>query len=185
MASPKILSDTNSFLELLQKRFERNSSHFEGIKWDKIENRLLQNPEKLNCIFQMEQTGGEPSLLEYDSEKDICTFCDFAAESPAERRSLCYDDEALEFRKKFKPAGSAKAKAEEMGAELISEQEYLKLQIIQAVDIKTSSWINTPGEMRKLGGALFGDNRYGRVFFYHNGAESYYAGRGFRCVVRV
>lgn len=185
MALKQKLSDSDSFLELLQKRFKTHSSHFENIEWNKIENRLLQNHEALNRIFQLEQTGGEPSLLEYDSEKDICIFCDFSTESPAERRSLCYDEEALESRKKFKPAGSAKAKAEEMGAELISEQQYLKLQMIKAVDTKTSSWINTPEEMRKLGGALFGDYRFGRVFFYHNGAESYYAGRGFRCVVRV
>ncbi|MAW95261.1 MULTISPECIES: DUF4256 domain-containing protein [unclassified Leeuwenhoekiella] len=185
MALQNQLSDPNEFLELLQKSFEATSVHFEDVKWNVIENRLRKNPEKLNSLFQLEQTGGEPSLLDYDSEKDIYIFCDFAVESPPQRRSLCYDDQALESRKKFKPAGSATSQAEELGAELISEQQYLKLQMIKTIDTKTSSWIKTPDEMRELGGALFGDYRYGRVFFYHNGAESYYAGRGFRCVIRV
>ncbi len=185
MTSQEPLNDPDSFLELLIKRFKAHSSHFANREWNLIENRLRENPKKLNSIFQMEQTGGEPSLLEYDSEKDMYIFCDFAAESPAERRSLCYDDAALESRKKFKPQGSAVAFAENIGARLMNESQYLKLQSIQPVDTKTSSWINTPEEMRKLGGALFGDYRFGRVFFYHNGAESYYASRGFRCIVRV
>ncbi len=185
MASTKPSDKPEVFIKLLKERFEEFASHFADTDWERVAIKLEEQPKKLKTLLELEKTGGEPSLLEYDSLSDTYVFCDFVKESPAERRSLCYDNEALETRKKFKPSGSAVALANKMGAELMNEECYLKLQAIKQVDTKTSSWINTPTEMRKLGGALFGDYRFGRVFLYHNGAESYYAGRGVRCIVRI
>ncbi len=167
-------------LALLEKRFSENKHRHPGVKWEEVRSKLETKPEKLKSLEAMESTGGEPDVIEGIGDEGMLTFVDCAPESPKERRSLCYDREALESRKKFKPKNSAMDLATEMGIELLTEDEYLMLQQIQPVDTKTSSWIKTPDEMRALGGALFGDYRFGRVFFYHNGAESYYASRGFR-----
>lgn len=167
-------------LALLEKRFTENMHRHPEVKWEKVQSKLVAQPEKLKSLEAMENSGGEPDVIEGIGDEGMLTFIDCAPESPKERRSLCYDREALESRKKFKPKNSAMDLATEMGIELLTEDEYLMLQQIQPVDTKTSSWIKTPDEVRALGGALFGDYRFGRVFFYHNGAESYYASRGFR-----
>lgn len=172
-------------LKLLKNRFDSQIDRFKNTEWSHIETKLLNNQEKLWTLHEMERTGGEPNLLEYDKENDQFIFCDFVKESPKERRSLCYDKQAWEARKKFKPADNAIDVAARMGVELMDESNYRKLQSITPVDSKTSSWLKTPEKIRKLGGAIFGDFRYGQVFIYHNGADSYYASRGFRGVVRV
>ena len=184
MALKKKLDDpeVDAILNILKNRLAESSPNLE---WPKLRSLLLNNPDKLWSLDQMEKTGGEPNLLEYNAESDEYVFCDFSKESPKERRSLCYDQEALEARKKFKPKGNAVDAALKMGLELMDEIQYKKLQSFGEFDTKTSSWLKTPEEIRNLGGALFGDFRFGRVFIYHNGAESYYAARGFRGILKL
>lgn len=172
-------------LEALHVRFERNRNIHSGLEWAGVKARLDANPEKLWSLGEMERTGGEPDVVGYDKKTGEYIFFDCSAESPQGRRSFCYDREALDSRKIAKPKNSAVDMAEAMGVELLSEEQYQQLQKLGEFDTKTSSWIKTPADMRKLGGALFGDRRFGRVFFYHNGAESYYAGRAFRGWLKV
>ncbi len=171
--------------EILQIRFEKNMKRHPGLEWDNVQIRLESNPEKLWSLNEMEETGGEPDVVENDNKTGEYIFFDCAAESPKERRSVCYDQEALESRKKFKPAHSAIGITEEMGTELLTEEQYHYLQELGDFDQKTSSWLSTPSAIRKKGGAIFGDRRFGRVFVYHNGAESYYGGRGFRTSLKI
>lgn len=171
---------TEELLNILQTRFEKNPNRHKGIKWADVQKRLETNPAKLWSLDQMEETQGEPDVIGYDKKADAYIFCDCAAESPKGRRSICYDTEALESRKEHKPKNSALGMAKEMGIEILTEQEYFELQKLGNFDLKTSSWLKTPKEVRELGGAIFGDRRFGRVFIYHNGAESYYGVRGFR-----
>lgn len=187
MSSRKQLSanQREELIDILKGRFESNSARHQGLQWAEIQPRLNDQPEKLWSLNEMEQTGGEPDVVGRDEKTGEYLFFDCSSESPKGRRSLCYDREALESRKKFKPENSAVDVASEMGIELLTEEQYCALQTVGEFDTKTSSWLKTPGEMRKLGGALFGDYRFGRVFFYHNGAESYYGARGFRGVLRV
>lgn len=172
-------------LDTLKKRFEKNQGRHKGIRWEDVASRLEAHENKLSTLQQMEESGGEPDVIGYDEKADQYLFCDCAAETPKGRRSLCYDEQALEARKEHKPAGSAMGMAEQMGSELIDEAQYRALQELGAFDQKTSSWVKTPEDVRKLGGAIFCDKRYGRVFTYHNGAESYYGSRGFRTILRV
>jgi hypothetical protein len=172
-------------ISILKTRFEKNRSRHEGLGWVEILRKLEENPEKLWSLSEMERTGGEPDVVAFDQKTGEFIFCDCAAESPKDRRSLCYDREAWESRKEFKPAGSALEMAAAMGIELLTEAQYRELQLLGDFDLKTSSWIVTPPDIRKLGGALFCDRRYNTVFVYHNGAESYYAARGFRGLLRV
>lgn len=167
-------------LNTLKVRFEKNMNRHKGINWAKIEARLKANPDKLWSLYKMEETGGEPDVTGYDKSKDEYIFSDCSAESPKGRRSVCYDQEALNSRKEHKPKNSAVGMANELGIELLTEEQYRELQQYGRFDTKTSSWLKTPSEIRKLGGAIFGDFRYGKVFVYHNGAESYYGARGFR-----
>lgn len=169
----------------LNSRFEDNKQHYHNLEWSEIEDKLKTNPKKLLVLNEMEKTGGAPNLLHYDAITKEYIFCDFSKESPVGRRSLCYDKKALESRKKFKPENSALELASEMGIEILDEELYRELQQFGEFDTKTSSWLKTPKEIRKLGGAIFGDYRYGKVFIYHNGAESYYAARGFRGFLRI
>jgi hypothetical protein len=169
----------------LQTRFTENMHRHKGCKWASVEAKLEANPAKLWSLSEMERTGGEPDVIAFDNKTGEFVFFDCSPESPKDRRSLCYDHPALESRKEHKPKDSAANMAATMGIELLSEDEYRQLQALGAFDVKTSSWVATPADMRKLGGALFGDFRFGRVFFYHNGAESYYAARGFRGSLRV
>ncbi|PFJ15005.1 hypothetical protein COD67_20370 [Bacillus cereus] len=171
--------------EVLKTRFEKNMNRHEGLEWAKVEAKLDVNAEKLWSLNEMEVTGGEPDVVSYDKEKDEYTFYDCSAESPKGRRSLCYDREALESRKKHKPENNAIDIATAMGIELLTEEQYRKLQQLGKFDMKTSSWVQTPSDIRELGGALFCDYRFGHVFVYHNGAESYYAARGFRGSLKV
>lgn len=172
-------------LETLKARFEANSNRHKGLDWSKIETKLKSAPAKLWSLSEMEKTGGEPDVVGHDQKSDEYLFYDCAPESPKDRRSVCYDNEALESRKKFKPENSAVGMAAEMGVELLSEDQYRELQQLGEFDSKTSSWLKTPADIRKLGGAIFGDFRFGQVFIYHNGAESYYGARGFRGCLRV
>lgn len=172
-------------LNTLKDRFEKNMNRHKGLEWAKIKTKLEANPEKLWSLDEMESTGGEPDVVGYDKKTDEYIFYDCSAESPKGRRSICYDHEALETRKEHKPANSAIEMAADMGIALLTEEEYQTLQLLGNFDTKTSSWVKTPAEIRKLGGALFCDRRYNQVFVYHNGAESYYAGRGFRGSLRV
>lgn len=172
-------------LNILKTRFEKNTIRHKNLDWSAIQEKLENNPEKLWSLNEMEQTAGEPDVVGFDEQSGEYIFIDCSTESPAGRRSLCYDKEGLESRKEFKPQNNAVDKANEMGIEIVSEEDYLNLQQLGKFDTKTSSWIKTPSEMRKLGGALFADYRYGKVFFYHNGAQSYYAARGFRGLLRV
>jgi hypothetical protein len=172
-------------LKTLKARFEKNMKHHKGLEWAKIQAKLEANPEKLWSLNEMETTGGEPDVVGYDKKTDEYIFYDCSAESPKDRRSLCYDREALESRKEHKPKSSAIDLAAAMGIELLTEEQYRELQKLGNFDTKTSSWIQTPSEIRKLGGALFCDRRYNHVFVYHNGAESYYAARGFRGSLRI
>jgi hypothetical protein len=165
---------------VLQTRFEKNMTRHKGLQWDKVLAKLEAAPEKLWSLSEMEKTGGEPDVIGFDKKTGEYIFCDCTAESPKGRRSFCYDHEALESRKENKPANSAAQMAHDMGIELLTEEQYHDLQKLGKFDTKTSSWIKTPDEIRKLGGAIFADFRFGRVFIYHNGAESYYAVRGFR-----
>ncbi|TSJ39357.1 DUF4256 domain-containing protein [Mucilaginibacter corticis] len=175
----------DELLDILKSRFEKNSSRHENIGWDKVKIKLESNTEALWSLNQMEETGGEPDVIGYDQETDEYTFCDCAAESPKGRRSLCYDQQALDSRKEYKPANSAVSMAIAMGIELLTEEQYRALQQLGKFDLKTSSWIKTPADIRKLGGAVFCDRRYDIVFTYHNGAESYYAARSFRGMLKV
>lgn len=173
------------FLQLLEKRFTKHAHRHEGLEWKEVEEKLKAQPQKLWSLNEMERTGGEPDCVGRDEKTGEFLFFDCVAESPKNRRSLCYDRAALESRKKFKPKSSAMEMAAEMGVELLTEEEYLQLQQLGEFDLKTSSWLKTPTEVRKLGGAIFGDRRFERVFIYHNGAESYYAARGFRASLRI
>jgi Protein of unknown function (DUF4256) len=172
-------------LRTLKARFEKNMNRHEGLEWAKVQAKLEANPEKLWSLNEMERTGGEPDVVGYDKKTGEFIFCDCSAESPKGRRSVCYDREALESRKEHKPENSAIDMAAAMGIELLTEEQYRELQKLGNFDMKTSSWVKTPSDIRKLGGALFCDRRYDSVFVYHNGAESYYAARGFRGSLRV
>ncbi len=169
----------------LKTRFEKNKDRHKGIEWPKVEARLASKPEKLWSLQEMENTGGEPDVVSLDKKTGEYIFYDCAAESPAGRRSYCYDKAALDSRKEHKPKNNAVDAAAEMGIELLTEEEYRYLQQLGKFDLKTSSWIKTPADIRKLGGAVFCDRRYNTVFLYHNGAESYYAARGFRGSLKV
>lgn len=173
-------------VKILKARFEKNMNRHKGIEWAKVQAKLEANAdEKLWSLNEMEMTGGEPDVVAYDKKTGEFIFFDCSAESPAGRRSFCYDDEALASRKENKPQNSAMAMTLDMGIELLTEEQYRDLQKLGAFDTKTSSWVKTPADIRKLGGAVFCDRRYNTVFFYHNGAESYYAARGFRGALRV
>ncbi|WP_194765803.1 DUF4256 domain-containing protein [Tamlana sp. I1] len=174
-----------TILDILKSRFENNANRHEGLDWNSIEAKLKAAPNKLWSLNEMEQTGGEPDVVGFDKNTSEYIFFDCSAESPSGRRSMCYDAEALESRKKFKPKNSAMNLASQMGIELLNEAQYRELQQLGNFDTKTSSWLKTPDNIRKLGGAIFGDFRFDTIFIYHNGAESYYAGRGFRGVLKV
>jgi len=176
---------TKALLKTLKTRFGEHASRHAGIAWTEVEARLARDPSALSALLAMERSGGEPDVIGRDEDSGQFIFCDCAPESPAGRRSLCYDGEALAARKENKPKGSAVAMAAKMGVDLLTEEQYRKLQRLGAFDTKTSSWVRTPADVRSLGGAVFCDRRYGRVFVYHNGAESYYAARGFRAERRV
>jgi hypothetical protein len=172
-------------LNKLKARFEKNMNRHKGVEWSKVQARLAGNSEKLWSLNEMESTGGEPDVGGHDKKTGEYIFYDCSAESPNGRRSVCYDPEALESRKEHKPKNSAVGLATAMGIELLTEEQYRELQKLGEFDLKTSSWVKTPADIRKLGGALFCDRRYGHVFLSHNGAESYYAARGFRGLLRV
>jgi hypothetical protein len=174
-----------ALLKIVKERFEKNMNRHEDLEWNKVQAKLESNPEKLWSLNEMERTGGEPDVVNYDKNTGEYIFYDCSPESPKERRSLCYDRQALDARKENKPKNSVEDIAAAMGIELLSEAEYRELQKLGKFDTKTSSWIQTPAEIRKLGGAIFADFRYGNVFIYHNGAESYYAARGFRGALKV
>lgn len=169
-------------ISLLKKRFTKNRHRHTEVQWEPIENFILKNHKSIRSLKEMEQTGGEPDIIVFE---DKIYYCDFSKESPIGRRSLCYDLESLNSRKENKPKGSAMQTAKKMGIELLTEHQYLLLQQIENLDLKTSTWLKTPQEIRDLGGAIFGDSRFGRVFIYHNGASSYYAARGFRGIFPV
>lgn len=177
--------ERDKLLETLQSRFEKNVKRHKSLNWSDVQQRLEAHPEKLASLHEMERTGGEPDVVAYDKKSGEFVFFDCSAETPSGRRSLCYDREALDSRKENKPAGSAMEMAAAMGIEMLSEEQYRELQQLGEFDLKTSSWIATPPDIRKLGGALFCDRRYDHVFVYHNGAQSYYAARGFRGALRV
>lgn len=187
MAAKKTLSpdQEQKLLDALKARFEKHMKRHPDLEWADIEAKLKKTPEKLWSLHEMEQTGGEPDVIGHDSKSGEYIFCDCSAESPKGRRSLCYDPQALASRKEHKPKHTAVAMADEMGIELLTEEQYRTLQQLGKFDAKTSSWLKTPEEIREQGGAIFGDWRYGHVFVYHNGAESYYASRGFRGLLRV
>ena len=180
--SPK---QREELLTTLKARFEKNMNRHQGLEWTKVRARLEANAEKLWSLNEMERTGGEPDIVGQDKNTGEYAFYDCSPESPKGRTSLCYDREALDSRKEHKPKSSAMDMAAAMGAELLTEEQYQDLQRLGDFDTKSSSWLKTPGDIRKLGGAIFGDRRFGRVFVYHNGAESYYSGRGFRGWLRV
>jgi hypothetical protein len=175
----------NALLDTLKARFEANMPRHAGLKWPDIQQRLGSQPEKLWSLNEMETTGGEPDVIAYDASEDQYLFVDCAAESPKDRRSLCYDPEALAARKEHKPKHSAIGMAKDMGVEILDETQYRQLQALGEFDLKTSSWVRTPDDVRARGGAIFCDRRYGRVFTYHNGADSYYGSRGFRAILKV
>lgn len=175
----------DALLKILKERFEKNMTRHKDIQWDKILVKLKDNDEKCWSLNEMERTGGEPDIIGKDKKTREYIYCDCSAESPIGRRSICYDHEALESRKQFKPGNSAVNMAAEMGIELLTEEQYRELQTTGKFDLKSSTWIKTPENIRKLGGALFCDRRYDTVFTYHNGAESYYAGRSFRSLIKI
>ena len=187
MENKKYLSpeQRSTLISVLKDRFDKNPSRHKNLEWANVQAKLEANPEKLWSLNEMERTGGEPDVIGNNTNTNEYLFYDCSAESPKDRRSVCYDREALESRKENKPKNSAIAMASEMGIELLTEEQYRELQQFGNFDTKTSSWIKTPAEIRKLGGAIFADFRYGTVFMYHNGAESYYAARGFRGLLRV
>jgi hypothetical protein len=172
--------ERDELLRVLKDRFEKNVHRHRGIAWDEVQARLESNPHALKSLRAMEATGGEPDVIGRDEATGRFTFCDCSPESPTGRRSVCYDRAALDSRKENKPQSSAVEMAAEMGIDLLTEEQYRELQKLDELDTKTSSWIETPPDIRALGGALFCDRRYGKVFVYHNGAQSYYAARGFR-----
>ncbi|MGH9948021.1 MAG: DUF4256 domain-containing protein [Pyrinomonadaceae bacterium] len=178
-------NEQTELLTALKKRFEENMVRHEDLEWAKVQAKLEGNDEKLGILGEMERTGGEPDLVGFDKKTGEYIFYDCSAESPKGRRSLCYDREALDSRKEHKPKNSAVGMAAEMGVELLTEEEYWELQQLGKFDLKTSSWLKTPSDIRKLGGAIFADYRFSRVFTYHNGAESYYAARAWRGSLRV
>ena len=167
-------------LRLLKARFEKNMNRHKGLEWDKVSSRLEANAEKLWSLDEMERTGGEPDVVGHDKKTGEYIFFDCSPESPKGRTGVCYDREALNSRKEYKPKNNAMDLAAAMGIELLTEEQYQELQKLGEFDTKHSSWLKTPADIRKLGGAIFGDRRFGRVFIYHNGAQSYYSGRGFR-----
>jgi hypothetical protein len=175
----------DELIKTLKERFEKNMARHKGLKWDAVQQRLEAKPAKLRSLYEMEETGGEPDVIVEDKKTGEYIFYDCSPESPKGRRSICYDHEALAARKEHKPADSAMNMAAEMGIEILTEQQYRELQQLGHFDAKTSSWIKTPSDIRKLGGALFCDYRYATVFVYHNGADSYYAARGFRGSLKV
>lgn len=175
----------DALIKTLKDRFANNMQRHTQLDWNLVQARLNANPEKVRVLDEMERTGGEPDVVAYDEKTGAFIFCDCAAESPAGRRSLCYDRAALDARKENKPTGSALEMAATMGIEMLTEQQYRELQALGEFDRKTSSWVKTPDKIRALGGALFCDRRYDHVFVYHNGAESYYAARGFRARLKV
>ena len=190
MKSPKNPKEFSSkqradLLATLQTRFEKNTPRHPKVDWAKVQARLESQPEKLWSLAELERTGGEPDVVGHDTKTGEYIFMDCSAQSPEPRANLCYDREALDGRKKFPPKGCATELAAAMGAEMLDEDQYHALQKLGEFDTKRSSWLKTPDDVRRLGGALFGDRRFGRVFISHNGAESYYSGRGFRCVLRV
>jgi hypothetical protein len=182
--SPK---QSEALIKILKTRFEKNMNRHKGLEWANVSRKLSgeDNTEKLWSLNEMERTGGEPDVVDYDKKRDGYIFYDCSAESPSGRRSVCYDREGLESRKEFKPANNAVDMATEMGIELLTEEHYQQLQKLGKFDTKTSSWVKTPSAIRKLGGALFCDRRYDTVFVYHNGAQSYYGGRAFRGFLSV
>jgi Protein of unknown function (DUF4256) len=186
-ASKKALSPAQSdaLLGVLKTRFEANRLRHKGLEWAEVKTRLEANPEKLRSLGEMERTGGEPDVVGFDKKTGEYIFFDCSPESPKGRTSFCYDREGLESRKEHKPENTVMDMAADMGIEVLTEAQYRELQELGSFDTKSSSWVKTPADIRKLGGALFCDRRYGRVFVYHNGAQSYYSGRGFRGALRV
>jgi hypothetical protein len=186
MKNPKLsATQREELLGKLKSRFDKNMKRHKGLEWARIQAKLEASPDKLSSLSEMERSGGEPDVVGYDKKTGEFIFVDCSAESPKGRRSACYDRAALESRKEHKPGNNAMDMAAAMGVELLTEQEYRELQKLGEFDTKTSSWVKTPAEIRKLGGALFCDRRYNTVFLYHNGAESYYAARAFRGSLRV
>ena len=178
-------AEREELLGTLKARFEKNPARHKGLEWAEVEARLAANPDKLRSLHEMEETGGEPDVVGRDKKTGEYVFFDCSAETPKGRVSVCYDREGWESRKEHRPKDTAMDMATAMGVELLTEAQYLELQKLGEFDLKTSSWVRTPAEMRKLGGALYGDRRYDRVFVGHNGAQSYYASRGFRSSLRV
>ncbi len=178
-------SEKQELIAILKARFEKNTQRHKGLEWAAIQAKIEAAPKKLWSLSEMERTGGEPDVVEYDSKTGDYIFFDCSAESPAGRRSLCYDRKAWEARKEHKPKNNALDVATTMGVELLTEEQYRALQVLGDFDTKTSSWLKTPDAIRELGGAIFGDFRFNHVFVYHNGVQSYYAGRGFRASLRV
>ncbi len=187
MGTKKVLSpeQTEDLIKILKERFSKNRNRHKEIDWTSVQNRLEVNPEKLWSLNEMEKTGGEPDVIDFDTKAGDYIFCDCSTESPKGRRSVCYDHEALEKRKEYKPKDSAINMASAMDIELLNEEQYRALHKLGNFDTKTSCWLKTPDNIRNLGGAIFGDYRYATVFIYHNGAESYYTARGFRGILRV
>jgi hypothetical protein len=187
MSEKKMMSpgQREELLKTLKDRFEKNMNRHIGLEWAQVQARLEADPEKLSSLNEMERTGGEPDVVGYDTNTGEYIFYDCSAESPKGRRNVCYDREALEARKEFKPKDTALEMAAAMGIEILAEEQYRELQKLGNFDTKTSSWLKTPPEIRKLGGAIFADRRYDHVFVFHNGADSYYGVRGFRASLRV
>lgn len=179
------VKETEELIIMLKNRFEKNMHRHQKLSWAEIALKLISAPDKLLSLYQMEKTGGEPDVVGLDSKTSEFLFMDCSKETPSGRRNVCYDREALDSRKEFKPANSAMDMANEMGITILSEEEYRNLQKIEKFDLKTSSWVKTPESIRKLGGALFCDRRYDQVFLYHNGASSYYGVRGFRGLLKL
>ncbi len=187
MSKSKQLSQTQQeeILSILKLRFEKDKKRHTGITWEDVEARLEKNPDKLWSLHEMERTGGEPDIIGFDSKTGEYIFCDCSPESPKGRRSVCYDREGLESRKEFKPENNAVDMATEMGIELLTEEQYGKLQQLGDFDLKSTSWLKTPAEIRKEGDALWGNKRHNRVYIYYNGAQSYYSSRGFRGLLKI
>lgn len=179
------MKNENKSLESLQVRFKANMALHPQLNWDFTQNLLINQPEKISVLYNMEQTGGEPNIVVFQNEPNSIYLIDCSPESPANRRSLCYDKQALDARKKFKPQSDALTEAQKLGVQLLSEDQYFQLQLLGNFDLKTSSWLLTPLSIREKGGAIFGDKRYGRTFIYHNGADSYYGSRGFRGIIKL
>lgn len=182
---PLSSKQTQELISILKNRFNQNMHRHNKLSWEAVEAKLLKQPEKLYSLQKMEETGGEPDVIGFDKKTNCFMYCDCSPESPKGRRSLCYDAKALQERKEHPPTNNVVDVAKEIGIELLDEKQYRNLEAIEMVDTKTSSWIKTPDNIRKMGGALFADYRYGQVFVYHNGASSYYAARGFRGMLWV